>query len=419
MLKKLNLLLPLLLLLFAIKVNAQCGSDATITIEESRCEATGVISATNINGVGPFTFDFVSYPSSYSYTGPSSSSIITALNPGSYTLRIIDAGAGNCFTDYTITVPGTYQQPDMNTSVVDVTNCTNGTNGSITAALTDGRLPYNYEIIAGPMGVGTMSPSGFFSGLGAGTYSVRGYDSCGNFQTRQVTIGNFYFNPNSPVVTKTGCGTYTFDAINPNATMTGYTYKVKDANGNTIASGSSLPLAFSHPDATIGNAQVCITDACGTDGCVYFSIGDWSISGSEAVYSACNTFTLNSVDIVGTPPGPITYGFVRGTGDTVWSSTLPFTFGGQLVPEYFWGLAIVKDACGVIKATPETYDRFMQFWGGLNSFFNTSCTETTVSVAAWWNYQNPITFVLDGGTPVVANEMIHIHGRVLQMVRTP
>lgn len=400
MIKKLNLLVPLLMLLFALKANAQCGSNATITVQESRCEATGVISASNISGVGPFTFDFVSYPSSYSYTGPASSSTITALNPGSYTLRIIDAGAGNCFTDYNITVPGTYQQPDMNTSVVDVTNCTNGTNGSITAALTDGRLPYNYEIIAGPMGVGTFSPSGFFSGLGAGTYSVRGYDSCGNFQTRQVTIGNFYFNPNSPVVTKTGCGTYSFDAINPNATMSGYTYKVKDANGNTIATGSSLPIAFSHPDATIGNAQVCITDACGTDGCVNFTIGDWSVTGASTSYTSCNQWTTSSISISGTPPGPIQYGFVRNAGDTVWSSTLPFTFGPQISPSYWWGYSVVKDACGVVKASPNQYEQFMLFWGGFNNIYYTSCNDISIDVAAWHSFVNPVSFSLNGGTPV-------------------
>lgn len=400
MLKKLNLLLPLLLLLFAIKVNAQCGSDATITIEESRCEATGVISATNINGVGPFTFDFVSYPVEYSYTGPSSSSTITALNPGNYVLRIIDGGAGNCFTDYNVTVPGNYLQPDMIANATDVTNCYNGTNGTITAALSDGRLPYNYEIIAGPMGVGTFSPSGIFTNLGPGTYSVRGYDSCSNFQTRQVTIGNFYFNPTNPVVTKTGCGTYSFDAINPNATMTGYSYKVKDANGVTIATGSSLPIAFSHPDASIGNAQVCITDACGTDGCVNFSISDWSVTNAQTDFVGCNQWTTQFINISGSPIGPITYGFVRNPGDTVWSSTVPFSFGPQVSPGYWWGFSVVKDGCGVVKANPNQYERFMLFWGGFGTLNFTSCTETSVEAQIWHNFVNPVSFSLNGGTPV-------------------
>lgn len=400
MLRRLTLMATLVVAFFAYKANAQCGSGATITVEESRCEATGVIMASGATGVGPFLYDFTSYPVDYAYTGASSSSTITALNPGSYTLRIIDQGAGNCFTDYVVSVPGTYVQPLMNTSVVDVTNCYNGTNGSITAALVDGRLPYSYEIIAGPMAVGTTNTNGIFSNLGPGTYDVRGYDSCGNYQTRQVTIGNFYFSPNSPVVTKTGCGQYSFDAINPNATMSGYTYKVKDANGTTIATGASLPIAFSHPDGTIANAQVCITDACGTDGCVNFSIADWSVTGSSTSYTACNQWTTSSITISGTPTAPITYGFVRNAGDTVWSSSLPFSFGPQITPSYWWGFSVVKDGCGVVKASPNIYEQFMLFWGGVNNQYYTSCTEATIEAGIWHSFVNPVSFSLNGGAPV-------------------
>ena len=71
------------------------------------------------------------------------------------------------------------------------------------------------------MGVGTMNNTGTFTGLGPGTYSVRGYDSCGNFQTRQVTINNFFWGVSAPVVKILGCGQYSFDAITISPALVG------------------------------------------------------------------------------------------------------------------------------------------------------------------------------------------------------
>lgn len=396
MVKKITLLLPFLLILFSVKLVAQCGSNATIDVQESRCEATGSISASNISGVGPFTFDFVNYPVDYAYTGPASSSTITALNPGAYTLRIIDGGDGNCFTDYNITVPGNYVQPDYNVTATNVTNCYNGTNGSISGVLLDGRLPYSYEIIAGPMGIGTTNGTGTFTNLGPGTYSVRGYDSCGNFQTRQVTIDNFFWSAFGPTVTKTGCGQYSFDAISFSPALTGQTYRVKDANGSVIANSPTLPITFSHPDATVNNATVCVVDACGTESCVNFSITDWYISSAITTYTVCNQFETQSINIVGSPIGPLTYGFIRGTGDTVWSATVPFTFGPQLVPEYFWGQEIVRDGCGVIKSQPNYFEDFMLMWGGSYLTY-TTCSEASLVANPDWRYIAPVTYSLNGG----------------------
>lgn len=400
-----NLKLYLLIFVGLISPNLiySQGSGATINISESRCVATGSIEAIGAIGVGPFTYDFVTYPQDYAYTGPTNSNLITALNPGNYVLRIIDEGAGFLFTDYNITVPGTYVEPTYNPTATSVTNCINGLNGSISGNLIDGRAPFYYEIIAGPMGIGTISNNGTFNNLGAGTYTVRGYDSCGNFQTRQVTIDNFDWSLSNPGITKIGCGQYSFNSINISPALSGQNYSVK--NGNTVlASGASLPITFSNPDNTIGNVKVCVTDSCGTEKCVNFSVSDWSISSSNATYVSCNTFSLNSVTISGSPIGPLTYGFIRGTGDTVWSNTIPFTFGNQIIPEYFWGLAIVKDGCGVIKKTPKVSDRFMQTAWVNTSIVYSSCTESNVTAIASWNYMNPVTFELDGGTPITVND---------------
>ncbi len=127
MYKKITFLLLILLPFMVKKSAAQCGSGATLSIVESRCEATGVIAASGFSGIGPFQFDFASYPVEYSYTGPTSTSTITGLNPGSYTLRIIDQGDDGCYTDYNVVVPGDYVQPDYNVTATNVSNCQNGT----------------------------------------------------------------------------------------------------------------------------------------------------------------------------------------------------------------------------------------------------------------------------------------------------
>lgn len=419
MIKKLLLLIPILLVLFTVNTQAQCGSGATVSITESRCEATGTITVTGVTGIGPFTYDFVSYPVEYSYTGPTASSVITALNPGSYTLRVVDQGDANCFTDYPVFIPGNYAAPDYNITPTAVTGCYNGLNGSISGVLTSGRLPYSYEIIAGPMGIGTTNTTGTFTGLGAGTYTLRGYDSCGNFQTRQATIDNFFWSAYSPTVTKTGCGQYSFDAISISPSVPGVTYRVKDYAGAVIANSATLPITFSHPDNLVYASTVCAVDACGTESCVNFTINDWSVSAAVTEYTSCNTFTMQSATIVGSPIGPITYGFVRGTGDTVWSSTLPFTFGPQLTEEYFWGIELVKDGCGVIKTDPDIYNRFMErVYGGVSSYVSSSCSTSTLNAGVWWNYIDPVTYSINGGAPQTSGSFTNLPDGTYTIVAT-
>lgn len=119
-----QLLVVMIALFYANQMNAQCGAGASLDVTESRCEATGTITVNGAQG-SSLLYDFVSYPVDYSYTGPSASNVITALNPGNYTLRVLDGGS-NCFTDYSVTVPGTYVQPLYSPTAVDVSGCYNG-----------------------------------------------------------------------------------------------------------------------------------------------------------------------------------------------------------------------------------------------------------------------------------------------------
>ena len=399
--QKLSLFSLLMVMLFSKMAQAQCGSGATTDVTESRCEATGTITVNNASGTGPFSYDFVSYPGDYAYTGPSSSNLITALSPGNYVLRVTDLGGG-CFTDYNVSVPGTYVQPLYNPTAVDVSGCYNGTNGEIHGTMVDGRAPFLYEILAGsPCCVGTTNTTGDFLGLSPGTYNVRAYDSCGNFQTRQVTIGNFNWGLSNPVVDKVGCGQYSYNSISISPSLSGQTYKVKDFNGSVIASGSSLPISFSHPDANINAATVCVTDACGTEQCTNFTPADWYPSNGNITYPSCDNYTVEGVVLNGTPIGPVQYGVVRAPGDTVWSSSIPFNFVKTFHdPNYNgdnWTKIYVKDGCGVVKNTGNDY--YLDHWGGTYTQF-TSCSTSTTTLSPSWYYQNPVSYTMTSPTVI-------------------
>lgn len=410
--RNLSILLVLCTLFSPLFTLAQ-GTGAIITTQESRCVATGIITAAGAQGAGPFIYDFISYPADYAYTGPTSNNVITSLNPGNYILRIIDQGTANEFTDYAVTVPGSYIEPNYNITVTNVAGCYNGMNGSISGTLIDGRGPFLYEIIAGPMAVGTANNTGTFTGLGAGTYTVRGYDSCGNFQTRQATISNFYWSVSDPVVSKTACGVYSFDALTISPSISGYIYSVKAGN-NVIAISNSLPIAFAHPDATIGNVQVCVTDSCGYEQCTGFTPVDWSVGSNDVTYPSCNTFSVNSITINGTPIGPVTYGIERAPGDTIWSNTLPFTFT-KVTQGYFFAAVFVKDGCGIIKASGN--QQFVNMWG--NAVFNyTSCTESEICHNNSWFYISPVTYTLNGGASQANNCFQNLTDGIYTVVAT-
>jgi len=345
---------------------------------------------------------FISYPVDYAYTGPTNVNVFTALNPGTYDLVVTDF-VNACSTTYPgIVVPGAYVEPTYDITPTDVSRCYDGSNGTISGTLIDGRGPFYYQIIAGPCCITNpldySNTSGTFTGLSAGTYTVRGYDSCGNFQTRQTTIANFQWSITSNSSTKTGCGAYTLDAVNLSGTVAGVSYSVKQGV-SVLATGSTLPLSFSNPDNTINTVQVCVTDSCGHTSCTTLSApADWSISSALTSYDYCGTFSVNSISISGSPISPVSYGFVRASGDTIFSASVPFTFSKVGGYNNFHGTEIVIDGCGVIKSQPNSNEDFMDISGHASSSY-TSCSLSTLTAAVSNRYIEPVTYSLNGGAP--------------------
>jgi protocatechuate 3,4-dioxygenase beta subunit len=373
------------------KTYALCGDSAVIVTTESRCVATGTVTVDSATGIGPFTYDMTAFPTDFTYIGPSATNSFTGMPPGSYTVRVIDNGDGNCFTDYNFTIVGTYAQPSLNVTPTAVTNCANGTNGELNATSTDGRAPFTYEILSGPAGVNTTNTTGIFTGLPAGTYSVRASDSCGNIQTRQATIANFDWSVSDVEGSKVTCGQYTLDTLAWPASMTGVTYGVVRGPGDTIYT-TTLPLSFATPDANIGNVLVFAKDACGNVKTAPYLITnntDFSVTTSAFIKNSCasaETHQLTSVNIVGNPFSPVMYGVVRAAGDTVWGTTLPLDF--TAIDNN--ATAVVKDACGVVKAAPSRRVRLNLF---SSEDYNGNCMTTDVTLGSTTStYVGPLTY---------------------------
>jgi hypothetical protein len=168
-------------------VNAQCPAATPLVIHsvmatESRCEATGSATVSVSGGTTPYTFSIIAGPA---LTPPQSSNVLQSLAPGNYTVQVTD----NCNTSVTsnFTVTGAYSVPSLNITTQSP-GCSASSDGSLTMNVTNGRAPLAYSLISpSPVTAGPQAGN-VFTGLPAGTYTCQVNDSCGNYQTRNVTL---------------------------------------------------------------------------------------------------------------------------------------------------------------------------------------------------------------------------------------
>ena len=202
---------------------------ATFKTYESRCAATGAIKVSTTGGTGSYKYK-VSGPVNSNFT---TSDSITGLSAGNYTIEVVDIGTNCKFEANNIIVRGNYKDPRFNLKTVSV-GCDNGTNGMITTeGLTNGRSPFTFTIVApSPMGIGTTSTNGNFTGLSAGDYTIRLMDSCGGIQTRTVSIQNYTWRIDSYSFVKLSCDF-----------ASGY-IKVIDSRGNVSTIGGIPGMSY-------------------------------------------------------------------------------------------------------------------------------------------------------------------------------
>ena len=276
-----------------------CSSfTASYTTTESRCASTGSVTVTASGGSGNYT---------YKVTGPistpvTSSPVISALSPGSYTLTVKDINTGCVLTINNVVITGTYIDPRFELSKTDIT-CTGGSNASISVInQTNGRNPFTYKIIApSPSGIGTTNSTGVFSNLPAGEYFIQQRDSCGGVQTRSIVINGYNWWINNNTVTKVNCTTVsaTIDLTdnsgntnNAGSAFNGFSYGVVNNIGDTTWVTTKT---FNVTRSPLRTLTFVIKDRCGLVKSFNWSNAVPSFSSSiGSSNNSCNTFTATA-----------------------------------------------------------------------------------------------------------------------------
>ena len=300
---------------------------------ESRCLNSGTIAISISGGTSSYSYSLTGGPtggSAPTYPVTTSSSFATdtfrSLVPGTYFIEVLDQNG----TYYdTTTVAGNYSEPRFDLNASDVI-CGGASDGTLWGTnIVDGREPYLFQIIS-PAGQATgLQSSDTFENLPAGTYDVRMYDSCGNFQTRTATIADNYQNVNmwrGQNDIRTSCDSANL-FVRPFSGRAPYMVRVVDPTNSSNYIDSlmvttvgyypfNLPIYYPGTSTTVPtNYTFETTDACGN---IKTVTNDFSISNTATTSGGCGGFEF-------------TYGTTATTnalfGDTLWLTLSPDPLG--------------------------------------------------------------------------------------------
>jgi SprB repeat len=286
--------------------NATCGSNV------------GTVTVTAAGGTTPYQYSInngITYQANNFFTG---------LLPGTYVIKVKDAIG--CINSANVTILSG-PAPQLNAIPASAT-CGNN-NGTINAFGSGGTAPLEYSINGN-----IFQPTGLFTGLTPGIYTVTVKDAIGCFVSVNVTVAN---NP-APIVS----GTTTPAACG-------------NVNGSITATGSNgvAPLTYSINGITFqgtglftglaaGSYTVTVKDFFGCIATTTVVIGSTGGPTATAVSAPANCATNNgSITITGIGVGPFTYSI---NGTTFGPSP---TFNGLVAGNY---IAFVRDAGGCIGA---------------------------------------------------------------------
>ena len=291
-------------------------SDSSNTILNVNCygNSTGSINL-NVTGGTPFY--------SYHWSNSATTSMISGLSAGTYTVAITDKNGCATTTSITLTQPTALATSGI--SNTDET-CNGGNNASASVTASGGSPSYTYLWNPG----GQTTPA--VSNLSAGSYSVIVTDSAGCSLTSTVSITQP--NATAPVVTPIeatcinndgsisvsvtgGTSPYTYlwnPGSNTNSSVSGlssgnYTVTITDANGckDTISGNVGINKTFS------------VTITCQDSICKGQNVT--LIASGATTYIWSNSSTSSSITI--SPTGTATYWVIGSTG--VCNDSIPYT----------------------------------------------------------------------------------------------
>ena len=250
---------------------------------------TGAINLTPTGGVGPYTFNWVSGPTTEDRT---------TLTAGTYSVTITDANACTGTVNVTVTQP---TAPVSGTTVVTNVACFGGNTGAINLTPTGGVGPYTFD-----WGGGVTSEDR--TTLTAGTYTVTITDANACTGTVNVTVTQ----PTAPVsgttvVTNVACFGGNTGAINLTPTGGVGPYTFDWGSGVTSEDRTTL---------TAGTYSVTITDANACTGTVNVTVTQptSAVSGTTVVTDvSCFGGSNGTINLTPTGGvGPYTFNWVSG-----------------------------------------------------------------------------------------------------------
>ena len=261
----------------------------TVVVTNVACNGgnTGAINLTPTGGVGPYTYNWTSGPTTEDRTG---------LVAGSYSVTITDAnGCSGVVSGILVTQP-TALSAATGGGKTDV-SCNGGGNGTATVTPTGGTPGYTYS----------WSPSGgtnaTATGLTAGTYTVTVTDANGCTATRGFTINQ----PAAALSAATGGGKTDVSCngggngtatVAPTGGTPSYTYSWSPSGG-TAATATGL---------SAGTYIVTVTDANGCQATRSFTINQpataLSTSATSQTNIACNGGATGSASVTATGGTP-------------------------------------------------------------------------------------------------------------------
>jgi protocatechuate 3,4-dioxygenase beta subunit len=381
------------------------GANAQVQVFESRCVNTGLAIIELPTTGGSYQSTVTSYPVGYDPVTSGGNGFVdgdldsfSALYPGSYTIEYSDASGVQTFN---FVIPGAYVIPsnaDYQPTTVPETGCINGNNGEINGVLTNGLPPYTYTILNGPSSIGASNSTGSFTSLVPGVYQIQAEDSCGNLQTRTVSVGEYNFTVASPIVNSSSCTDFTLDGLTVTPFPANGSYEV--VSGSTvIASGTSLPIAFTSTknDVLSGAITIRVKDACGAfvSTTTNAIANDWAFTAVNDVVDCATGVTINSLTTTGSITSPYTaeVSYISPSGlpnETIAGAALPYTLANATSSTNPLSYKVkITDACGVVKEV--TVDKTMNV-GSVASQVNCTLGKLTNSTSGV--YSAPVSYTV-------------------------